>query len=258
MAMTIDIVTLFPEYFEQSIRQSMLGRALKEGLVEINLVQLRDFAEDKHRTTDDTPFGGGGGMVLKPEPLDKCLQSLGWNKRPQVKERLVLTSAAGTLFNQDVAVEYSLLDRLTIICGHYLGVDERILELYPIDEVSIGDYILSGGEPAAATIVDAVTRLIPGVLGNFESAMRDSFMDEILGAPVYTRPATYRGLDVPAELLSGHHEQIKQYQRRSGLRKCAANRPDLLHRASLTAREEELVQQWQDENDNISTERKPS
>ncbi len=258
MALKIDIITLFPEYFEQSIRQSMLGRALKEGLVEIKLVQLRDFAEDKHRTTDDTPFGGGGGMVLKVEPLDKCLQSLGWNSRPKVEQRLILTSAAGRLFHQDQAVEYSLLDRLTIICGHYLGVDERILELYPIDEVSIGDYILSGGEPAAATIVDAVTRLVPGVLGNFESAMRDSFMDEILGAPVYTRPATYRGLEVPSELLSGHHEQIKAYQRLAGLRKCVANRPDLLYRASLTREEKQLVESLQNENDNISTERKPS
>ncbi len=258
MVMQIDIVTLFPEYFEQSVQQSMLGRALKEGLVRINLVRLRDFAEDKHRTTDDTPFGGGGGMVLKPEPLDKCLQSLGWDSHPRDRERIILTSAAGRLFNQDRAVEYSLLDRLTIICGHYLGVDERILELYPIDEISIGDYTLSGGEPAAATIVDAVTRLIPGVLGNFESAMRDSFMDEILGAPVYTRPASYRGLEVPSELLSGHHEQIRQYQRLAGLRKCVANRPDLLSQASLTREEKQLVQSLQNENDNISTERKLS
>jgi tRNA (guanine37-N1)-methyltransferase len=182
-------------------------------------------------------------MVLAVEPLDHCLEALGYQRKtpPRNGEVVVLTSAAGGAFNQATAIRYSLLDRLTIICGHYLGVDERILDLYEIEEVSVGDYILTGGEPAAAVMVDAVARLVPGVLKNFASALRDSFMDEILGAPCYTKPAEYRGLRVPEPLVSGNHNEIERFRRQLALRKCTRQRPDLLEQAELSAEERAFV-----------------
>lgn len=235
--MKFDIVTLFPDYFNLSLKQSLIGKAVNKQLFDIGIVQLRDFAVDKHATTDDTPFGGGGGMVMKVEPIDRCLQNLGHQRRAvssgDEKTRIVLTSAAGKPFDQKMAIRYSLCDRITIICGHYLGVDERLLELYDIDEVSIGDYILSGGEPAAAVMVDAIGRLIPGVLGNFESALEDSHMNDLLGAPCYTRPAEYESFSVPDALMSGNHAEIKAWRRREAICKCATTRPDLLERAEL-------------------------
>lgn len=228
-----------------SLKQSLLGKAIDDGIVKVELIDLRKFATDKHHTVDDTPFGGGGGMVMKIEPIDSCLKSLGYQHKtentPNQKERIVLTSAAGERFKQEKAIEYSLCERMTIICGHYLGIDERLLELYDIDEISIGDYVLTGGEPAAAVMVDAVTRLIPKVLGNFESALGDSFMDNITGTPCYTRPANYNGLEVPAELVSGNHEQIKNFRRKEAIRKCMKNRPDLLNRIELDQQELEQL-----------------
>jgi tRNA (guanine37-N1)-methyltransferase len=236
--MKFEIVTLFPDYFSQSLKQSLLGKAVAEGLIQVELIDLRNFATDKHRTVDDTPFGGGGGMVMKIEPLDNCLNSLGYKHKsetkPNLKDRIVLTSAAGESFNQKKAIEYSLCEKIAIICGHYLGVDERLLDLYDIEEISIGDYVLTGGEPAAAVIVDAVSRLIPKVLGNFESALDDSFMDQITGTPCYTRPANYSGLEVPTALVSGNHEEIKKFRRQEAIRKCLKNRPDLVNNLELT------------------------
>lgn len=232
--MKFEIVTLFPDYFSLSLRQSLIGKAWDKNLFDIDIIQLRDFAVDKHHTVDDTPYGGGGGMVMMLEPLDRCLRSLGWRHREQNErssiERLILTSAAGRPLVQDLAVEYSLCERLTIICGHYLGVDERLVELYDLEEVSIGDYVLTGGEPAAAVMIDAVARLIPKVLGNFESALGDSHMDDITGAPCYTRPAEYDGLKVPEVLASGDHARIKKYRLEAALEKCCRNRPDLVAR----------------------------
>ena len=246
--MKFEIVTLFPDYFSLSLKQSLIGKAMANGLFSVSVVNPRDFATDKHRTVDDTPFGGGGGMVMKIEPLDRCLQSLGYGHRtgpagPEEKERIILTSAAGKPFTQDMAVRYSLCDRLTIICGHYLGVDERLIDLYHPDEVSIGDYILTGGEPAALVMVDAVARLIPRVLGNFESATRDSYMDGLLGAPCWTRPAEYRGRQVPKVLLSGNHAEIERFRRREAIRKCLEYRPDLLETADLTDEERAFVEE---------------
>jgi len=236
--MKFEIITLFPDYFSQSLKTSLLGKAIEEGIVQAALIDLRNFAVDKHRTVDDTPFGGGGGMVMKIEPLDKCLKSLGYahksEKASNEKERIILTSAAGVTFNQPKAIEYSLYEKVTIICGHYLGVDERLLELYDVEEISIGDYVLTGGEPAAAVMVDAIARLIPKVLGNFESALGDSFMDNITGTPCYTRPAVYNGLEVPAELMSGNHEEIKKFRRQEAVRKCLKNRPDLINKMEIT------------------------
>ncbi len=250
--MKFDIITLFPDYFSLSLRQSLLGKALEKQLFEIEIVNLRDFALDKHRTVDDTPFGGGGGMVLKVEPLDRCLQALGYSRRgqagpPDDRARILLTSAAGEPFRQPSAVRYSLCERITIICGHYLGVDERIMTLYEMDEVSIGDYVLTGGEPAAVVMVDAIARLIPNVLGNFESALEDSYMNQLLGTPSYTRPADYDGLPVPDELMSGNHAEIRAYRRREAIRRCFKRRPDLLETADLTDDEVAFVERLKED-----------
>ncbi len=244
--MKFDVVTLFPDYFSLALKQSLIGKAVEKKLFDIEIVNPRDFATDKHRTVDDTPFGGGGGMVMKVEPLDLCLRALGLNRVDQEvertdKHRLILTSAAGVKFDQDLAIEYSLAERVTIICGHYLGIDERLIQLYHPDEVSIGDYILTGGEAAAMVMIDAVARLIPKVLGNFESALNDSYMDQIVGTPSYTRPAEYEGIPVPPELLGGNHDEIKRFRRREAIRKCLLNRPDLLRTADLTKEEKEFV-----------------
>lgn len=243
--MKFELITLFPDYFSLSLKQSLLGKAMEDGLVQVELIDLRTFATDKHRTVDDIPFGGGGGMVMKIEPLDRCLESLGYQHKggevPNKKERIVLTSAAGESFNHAKAIEFSLCDRVTIICGHYLGVDERLLELYDIDEISIGDYVLTGGEPAAAVMVDAISRLIPKVLGNFESALGDSFMDQITGTPCYTRPAVYNGMEVPSELTSGNHQAIKEFRRKEAIRKCFKNRPDLINKIELTDKDLEQL-----------------
>ncbi len=244
--MKFEIVTLFPDYFTLSLRQSLVGKAWEKKLFDIEIINLRDFATDKHRTVDDTPYGGGGGMVLKVEPLDRCLQSLGYGHRnddgpADDRQKILLTSAAGDLLTEERAIAYSLSERLTIICGHYLGVDERILDLYDIEEVSIGDYILTGGEPAAAVVVDAVARLMPKVLGNFESALEDSFMNQMLGAPTYTKPAEYEGLKVPEILLSGNHAEIREFRRIEAIRKCVERRPELLDTADLSDDEAKLV-----------------
>jgi len=244
--MKFELITLFPDYFNLSLRQSLIGKAWEKKLFELELIDLRPFATDKHHTVDDTPCGGGGGMVMKLEPLDNCLRSLGYPRQGKGdqsnRERIILTSAAGVAFDQERAVSYSLLDRVTIICGHYLGVDERILDLYDIDEISIGDYVLTGGEPAAAVMVDAVARLIPKVLGNFESALDDSYMDQLVGSPCYTRPVEYDGLKVPDELLSGNHAEIKTYRRKAAIRKCLSKRPDLIERAELSAADQKYLQ----------------
>ncbi|MFH1688078.1 MAG: tRNA (guanosine(37)-N1)-methyltransferase TrmD [bacterium] len=247
--MKIDIVSLFPGYFELSLRQSLLGKGLDKKLFEIEITDPRAFATDKHATVDDRPFGGSAGMVLKVGPLDRCLAALGHPRAaagvPQGKETIILTSAAGRPFDQSMAKRYSLNDRLTIICGHYLGVDERLLRLYDIDEVSIGDYTLSGGEPAALVMIDAVVRLLPGVLGNFESALGDSHMERGLGSPHYTRPAEYEGLAVPEALLSGDHARIERFRQAAALRKCLANRPDLLSEDRLTKEERKILDEFE-------------
>ncbi|UCC45515.1 MAG: tRNA (guanosine(37)-N1)-methyltransferase TrmD [Candidatus Zixiibacteriota bacterium] len=245
--MKYEIITLFPDYFRRSLRQSLLGKALDKGLFEIEMVNLRDFATDKHRAVDDTPYGGGGGMVMMIEPLDRCLRSLGWKPRTEsgaarVDSVLIVTSAAGKRFDQETAVRYSLCRNVTIVCGHYLGIDERLGELYDVEEVSIGDYVLTGGEPAAAVIVDATARLIPKVVGNFESALGDSYMNQMLGSPSFTRPPEYAGLKVPEVLQSGNHAEIRSYRRREAIVRCYANRPDLLEKADLSQEETELLE----------------
>lgn len=241
--MRFELITLFPDYFRLLLQQSLIGKAQEKGIFEVRLIDLRSFALDKHRTVDDTPFGGGGGMVMKVEPLDLALRSLGWQHGQGLGEtdRLILTSAAGRPFRQELAIEYSLCERVTIICGHYLGVDERITQLFPVEEVSIGDYVLTGGEPAAAVLVDAIGRLIPKVLGNICSALEDSHMNQLVGSPCYTKPAVYDGLAVPEELLSGNHAEIARYRREAAIEKCYRYRPELLERTELTTEEHRFV-----------------
>lgn len=246
----IDIITLFPEALEPPLEASVLGRGKTDELFDIRIINLRDFATDKHATVDDTPFGGGGGMVLKVEVLTAALENLDidFDDFDRNKTRILLTSAAGAAFKQHTAMELSMLERLIIICGHYKGVDERILRLFPIDEISIGDFVLTGGEPAAWVMIDAIIRLIPGVVGNFESAIADSFTDDaLLGAPSYTRPAEFRGLSVPDKLLSGNHAEIDKYRRWAAIEKTLANRPELLDKADLSRDEQEFVKKTKKE-----------
>ncbi len=207
----------------------------------MNVVNLRDFASDKHKSTDDTPFGGGAGMVLMVEPLYKALESVVEKK----DEKIIMTSAFGKRFSQDMAKKFSTLKHLILICGHYKGVDERIKELFTMEEVSVGDYVLSGGEFASLVILDAVVRLIPGVLGNFDSAITDSFYEGILGYPQYTRPAEFMGLKVPEVLLSGNHEKIRLWRKKEALKKTFLNRPDLLDKKELSDEDKKLLQEIQ-------------
>ncbi|MFC1537562.1 tRNA (guanosine(37)-N1)-methyltransferase TrmD [Gemmatimonadota bacterium] len=227
----IDIITVFPEYFDSLLSLGVPARAEKDGLARYRTVNLRDFTRDKHRTVDDYPFGGGSGMVLKPEPV---FESVEWCRKtvepalPDESVRVVLLSARGKVFDQEQAKKLSLAGQLILICGHYKDVDERVAKHLADEELSIGDYVLSGGEPAAAVVVDAVARLIPGSLGDFQSAIGDSFFEEILGAPQYTRPQEYRGYKVPEVLTSGDHERIERWRKELAERLTAERRPDLL------------------------------
>jgi len=207
--MKIHILTLFPEYFDSIFGESILKRAIESKLLKVRIVDIRDFATDKHRTTDDRPYGGGAGMVMKVEPIDKALQSLNVSS----SNKILLTSAKGTLFTQQKAESYATLEELTIICGHYEGVDERVAEHLIDEEIRIGDYVLTGGEPAASVIADAVTRLLPGVLGNEESNKNESHSEPgYMTFPQYTRPEVYKDWSVPSVLLEGNHAAIQTWR----------------------------------------------
>jgi len=234
----IDIVTLFPEMFEGVINTSIVGRARKAGLVEINLIDFREYSTNKHNTVDDTPYGGGGGMVLKPEPIFGAVEALiPEGKRP----RVVLTCPQGEVYTQAKALQFAEEEHLIVIAGHYEGYDERIREHLITDEISIGDYVLTGGELPALVIVDSVARLLPGVLGNNTSAVLDSFREGLLEYPHYTRPADYRGWKVPDVLISGHHGNVERWRRKESIRRTIKRRPDLLARAKLTKDDQKLL-----------------
>ena len=220
----IDIVTLFPEVVAPFTTTSIPGRAAAAGLVSFNLVQLRDFTHDRHATVDDYPYGGGAGMVLKPEPFFEAVESLG------AVESVVLLSARGRRFTHDDAVRFSLGRRLTLLCGHYKDVDQRVAERLATEELSVGDFVLSGGEPAAVCILDAVVRLLPGALGDHESASGDSHYDGLLSPPSYTRPPEYRGLEVPEVLRSGDHARIEAWRQAEAERLTRERRQDLWER----------------------------
>jgi tRNA (guanine37-N1)-methyltransferase len=238
--MRFDIITIFPEYFAGAFDFGIVRRARAAGLVEVEAHDLRRWAADKHKITDDRPFGGGDGMIMKPEPLFAAVESLtGASAAAELggtRKRVVLMSPQGKVFEQRVAEELAASEQVVVICGRYEGVDERVAAMLATDELSIGDYVLSGGEPAAAVVVDAVTRLLPGALGSETSAVNESFAGGggLLDFPHYTRPPEFRGARVPEVLLGGHHAEIARWRRRAALRKTARNRPDLLARAALT------------------------
>jgi tRNA (guanine37-N1)-methyltransferase len=227
--MRFHIVTIFPEFFEGPLQHGVVARAQQAGRLDIRIHDLRNWTYDRHRTVDDRPFGGGEGMLLKPEPLFEAVESIVPERTD--RKRIVLLSAQGKLFDQRMATEFSALDELLLICGRYEGVDERVAEHLADAEVSIGDYVMSGGELAAAVIVDAVARLLPGVLGNEESSRNESFSEGnegLLDCPQYTRPADFRGWKAPEVLLGGNHAEIRQWRRAASLAKTERLRPDLL------------------------------
>lgn len=236
--LSIDVVTLFPEMIRGALDASIPARAVAQGLVEIRLHQLREYGIGPHRQVDDAPFGGGGGMVLRPEPLIAAIESA--TGRPAgecpADEAIVLLAPAGDPFTQARARRFSALRRLVLVCGRYEGVDERVRTAACTETLSIGDFVLSGGEPAAIAVIDSVLRLVPGALGNEDSAATESFEDGLLEAPHYTRPASFRGEGVPPELLSGHHAEIARWRRRQAVLLTARRRPDLLQRARAEGR----------------------
>jgi len=266
----IDIVTIFPDFFRGPLDYGIVRKAREAGLVKIDIHDLRAFTRDRHRTVDDRPFGGGEGMVLKPEPIFECVESLNVasrDERSESKQSVVLLSAQGRRFDQQAASEVAQLGRLVLICGRYEGVDERVGMYLADREISIGDYVLSGGELGAAVIVDTVTRLIPGAVGNEASTRQESFgarselMNEtcsdksvratqpsstcasggLLDYPHYTRPADFRGMKVPDVLISGNHDEIRRWRRRTALEKTLTNRPDLIGLAELSEEDRELL-----------------
>jgi tRNA (guanine37-N1)-methyltransferase len=261
--MKIDIVTIFPDFFRGPLDHGIVRRAQEAGLAAIEVHDLRAFAHDRHKTVDDRPFGGGEGMVLKPEPIFECIEALNVAPRKAPKdarESVVLLSAQGKRFDQSVANELAALERIVLICGRYEGVDERVGHYLADRELSIGDYVLSGGELGAAVIVDCVTRLIPGAVGNQASTQQESFTTfsqtqvedgpsstctsgGLLDYPHYTRPADFRGMGVPEVLASGNHEEIRRWRRRTALEKTLRNRPDLLAKAALSDEDQKLLAQ---------------
>jgi tRNA (guanine37-N1)-methyltransferase len=261
--MKADIVTIFPDFFRGPLDYGITRRAQEMGLATIQVHDLRKFTHDRHRTVDDRPFGGGEGMVLKPEPLFECLESMGVAPREDrlagaVKQSVVLLSAQGQRFTQKVAAELASLDRVIFVCGRYEGVDERVTDFLADRELSIGDYVLSGGEMAAAVIVEAMMRLLPGAVGNEASTQQESFTIDVkvkdsggadstcgsnglLDYPHYTRPADFRGMPVPEALMSGNHEQIRRWRRQQALQKTFRNRPDLLQGAALSEEDKRFL-----------------
>jgi len=232
-----DIITLFPRMFDSPLQESILYKARQAGLISIALHDLRDYTLDRHRTADDTPYGGGAGMVLKVEPLVAAIEAI----RPGAgTARTVLTSPQGEKFTQDSAVRLSGFDRIVIVCGRYEGVDERVLD-YVDEEVSLGDYVLTGGELAAMVIVDAIARQVPGVVGAEESVAGDSLANGLLKYPQYTRPPEFRGARVPDILMSGDHKKIEQWRRTASLERTADRRPDLLHSADLSDKDRNVL-----------------
>ena len=262
-ALRVDIVTIFPAFFESTLRFGVVARALQQGIASVATIDLRGFTHDRHRTVDDRPFGGGEGMVLKPEPLTAAVESLGIAgkaERDTTRESVILLSAQGRRFTQAVAHELAAMERVVLLCGRYEGVDERVNDLLCDREMSVGDYVLSGGELAAAIVVDAAVRLLPGVLGNADSAHYESFgrpevaargEDDaplavapaagLLDYPHYTRPAEFRGMAIPGVLAGGDHLLIRRWRRQQALRKTAENRPDLLENANLSSEDRKFL-----------------
>ncbi len=229
--MKFDILTIFPEFFESPFSFGIFQKARERNIVELNTHDIRDYTEDKHRTVDDAPYGGGGGMLMKPEPIGKAIESI---KSADSNSFVIMTTPGGETFSDETARELAGYDQLIIVCGRYEGVDERVRELYVDREISIGDYVLSGGEYAAAVIVDSVSRFIPGFLGNVQSPESDSFKEWLLEYPQYTRPENYMGRKIPEVLLSGNHQEIREWRRKESIKRTYLRKPGLLDRARLT------------------------
>jgi len=229
--LNIDIITIFPDYFREIVDHGILRRAREAGLVDFKAHDLRNWTSDKHHVVDDRPFGGGDGMVLKPEPIFAAVETLtGCSRREEFppETRVILLSPQGRVFSQTIAQDFASAKQIVLLCGRYEGVDERVADALVTDEISIGDYVLSGGEPAAMVVVDSVVRLLPGALGSDTSAVFESFSEGILDYPHYTRPTEFEGMKVPDVLLSGNHAEIERWRRDAALKKTSRNRPDLL------------------------------
>ena len=239
--MRIDVLTIFPEMFASPLEHSILGRAREAGLLQFRAINIRDYAVDRHRTVDDAPFGGGAGMVMKPEPIFRAVEAIVGESEPPGPNRVILMAPLGQPLTQEVATELAQEEHLVLICGRYEGIDERVHEHLVTDEISIGDYVLTGGELAALVMIDAAARLVPGVLGDLESAQCDSFADGLLDYPHYTRPLEVRGMVVPEVLVSGNHQAIERWRRKQALRNTRWKRPDLLEHKSLSEADAQLL-----------------
>lgn len=246
--MNFHVLTLFPEMIESGLNTSITGRAIENGLISLNAVNIRDFSEDKHKRVDDYPYGGGAGMVMQAEPIYKAYGYLvnhiklsKENQNSFKKPRLIYVTPQGRIFNQNMAQELAKEEDLIFLCGHYEGIDERVLEMIVTDNISIGDYILTGGELPAMVMIDAISRLIPGVLNNQDSSEFESLKDNLLEYPQYTRPETFMGRKVPEVLLSGHHAKIEAYRREQSILRTYERRPDLLENANLSEKEREYL-----------------
>lgn len=236
--MKINILTLFPDFFQSFKSESIIGRAIKNELLEINIINIRDYCTDKHKQADDIPFGGGAGMVMKCEPIIRALESL--------KGKVIYPTPQGDIFNQNLAVELSKEKELTIICGHYEGIDERVVENYVDLEISMGDYVLTGGELPAMIMADCIGRMVPGVIKK-ESYENDSFFNGLLDYPHYTQPREFEGLKVPEVLYSGHHKKIDDWRLKQSLKRTRNRRPDLLKGRTLTKLEKKLIKELEEE-----------
>lgn len=239
--MNISILTLFPDMFSGVFHQSILKQAQERGVVTYDVKNFREYTNDKHNRVDDYPYGGGGGMVLTPQPIFDAVADLKGKSSSSKPPRIILLCPQGERYNQKKAEEFSKEDHLILICGHYEGYDERIREHLITDEISIGDYVLTGGEIGAMVVADSVTRLLPGALGNETSAVTDSYSTGLLEHPHYTRPAVYEGYKVPDVLLSGHHEKINQWRREQSLRRTYERRPDLLEKLDLSEADKQFI-----------------
>ena len=230
--MRFHVLTLFPDMVKNGLETSITGRAIEKETISLNVVNIRDYSHDKHKHVDDYPYGGGAGMVMQPGPIFEAWEDV--TRDMPAKPRVIYLTPQGRVFRQDMAREFAREEDLVFLCGHYEGVDERILDEIVTDHVSIGDYVLTGGELAAMVMIDAISRMVPGVLTNSESGMYESFYDNLLEYPQYTRPPVFRDREVPEVLLSGHHARIEAWRRQESLKRTFLNRPDLLDKADLT------------------------
>ncbi|RIW36387.1 tRNA (guanosine(37)-N1)-methyltransferase TrmD [Bacillus salacetis] len=245
--MKIDVLSLFPSMFNGVFGESILKKAQEKGAVQYSVVNFRDFSDNKHGQVDDYPYGGGAGMVLKPQPIFDAVESLSTAEEQNKKPRVILLCPQGERYSQTKAEELAEEDHLIFVCGHYEGYDERVREHVVTDEISIGDFVLTGGELGAMVIIDSVVRLLPGVLGNEDSPVLDSFSSGFLEHPHYTRPADFRGMKVPDELISGNHKLIEEWRERESLRRTFERRPDLLEDKELNERQQKWLKEWKND-----------